>query len=189
MEEGLRMETRQNNMRKFINLEIVGIFFTYFLGLFLKYSCIIFNWEVWTLIFGAVNQSTWEEIKVFTLPYVIWSGVEFCTYQISFKRFVVAKTLGLYSILILFISEFALCSIYYDVIPNLFRIIVEGLVCISIYFISYKILNKNFYIGDIFVLSIFLDILFISMYLSFTINPPHLNVFKDMTLNLFGIPL
>lgn len=189
MKEGLLMETRKNSIKRFISLEVAGIFFTYFLGIFLRYSCKIFNLEVWTIIFGSVNKSTWEEIKAFSLPYIVWAGVEFCVEQVSIKRFIVAKTYGLYSFLILFILEFAFFSIYYDTIPDVFRIVIEGLVCVFSHFVSYKTLNKDSYIGDIFILSVFMDILFFSMYLSFTINPPHLNIFKDSTLNLFGIPM
>lgn len=175
--------------KKIRDLEIVGIIFTYSLGTFLKYSCQIFDWDVWTIIFGAVNSSAWETIKSFTMPYLVWAAIEFCLTKIPIKKFVVSKIAGLYTIISLFIIEFAFSLSIFDWTPQLINVFTCFLWILASFCISYKILVSISDINDVFVLCIFMMILFFSMYLSFTINPPHLNLFKDNILQIYGIPI
>ncbi len=175
--------------KKIRNLEIAGIFFTYLLGTFLRYSCQIFNWEIWTILCGAVNESAWETTKCFTLPYLIWAAIEFCLIKMPIKKFIVSKTAGIYTIISLFVVEFSLAQAVSEWTPGLLNIF-TCLIWVSLgFYISYKTSVYRHVLDDLLVFCVFMMILFFSMYLSFTINPPHINFFRDNIMQIYGIPM
>lgn len=175
--------------KKLVKIEIAGVLFTYFSGIFLKQASKIFDFNVWTIIFGAVNNSLWEEMKCFAFPYLIWACIEFCMIKPPLRIFTVSKSTGLYAIISLFIIQFAFSFVLFDNSFDLIKIMTELIWCIIAHYVSYKILTSGTDVNDIFILSIFMIILFLSMYLSFTVNPPHFKIFKDAQMQIYGIPM
>lgn len=174
--------------KKFKNYETIGVFFTYMMGIFLRYCFIMFEGQVWTLIIGAVNTSIWEYIKIFSMPYIFWGCLEFCAIRVPFKKFIVAKAAGLYSIIAIFLLLFSISFMFCNLKPDTFWLTISLIACIISHLISSKIINFNTQADDLFTICMFSFILFFSMYLSFTINPPHINIFRDMKTGIHGIP-
>lgn len=52
----------------FRNLEIVGVFFVFSLVFLLHYIYQLTDGTVFSILFGAVNESVWENTKYFSLP-------------------------------------------------------------------------------------------------------------------------
>ena len=62
--------------RKWRKWELAGLFVTLILGNLLHF---VFDWSGENSIvaaFAAVNESTWEHMKLLVIPWVVWSLVE-----------------------------------------------------------------------------------------------------------------
>ena len=170
------------------NLETLGVIFIFVICKLLKIIGEIFTINVLMVIFGPVNNSCWEEIKIFTFYFLIWGAIEFSTLKTPFKKFIIAKICSAYVLAGFLTIKFVVFSILPWGLPEFINNILTILSCCSAFYISYKIINSHVYINDLFVLSMFMLALYFSMYLSFTINPPHFSLFKDENLQIYGIP-
>ncbi len=82
---------------KILKLEIWGIIFTIFLGVLLHFT---FEWsnKFWLVgMFSAVNESTWEHLKLAVIPAFLWMLIELIILKEKPKNFIFAKTKGIYS--------------------------------------------------------------------------------------------
>lgn len=173
---------------KFKNLELIGVFFTFFFANILKFCYAWSNMSVWSIFVSAVNMSIWEYTKILLFPYIAWSIIELSLLRkLSLKKFVISKIIGLYSLAIFnIISISVLRSIlnnnmsYIEILIFLASSIIGFLLS---YIFSFNInINQN-----LFSLFFFLMLLAISMIISFTVNPPAINLFKDPFSNTYGI--
>lgn len=144
--------------------------------------------HVLSILFGAVNESTWEHIKVFLAPYVVWSILELAHLRPNFKAFVVGKVVGLYifplGIITLFYSYTALTG------DNLLfaDILISIIVCFTAQFVSFRIYMLDAKAAKWFTPAIAALILMAVMYFSFTAVPPMAELFRDPTTGKYGIP-
>ena len=96
------------NERKFKTLETVGVFVVYLLASLLHFVYDLSNGSTLSILFGSVNESVWEHIKIFAVGFVVWSLIEILWIKPPFKKFVTAKTISLYflslSIILFFYS-------------------------------------------------------------------------------------
>lgn len=171
----------------FRNLEIVGAFFVFSLAFLLHCIYQLTDGTVFSILFGAVNESVWENTKIFLITYAIWGLVELLVSNVYFKPFVVGKVLGIYFMGFFIIIMHYLFSLFVgdkmvgvDIAMGIFAVIFSQI-------ISYKVTlsDKNFSIY--FVPSLFLLGLFLIAYFSFTVFPPHMGLFKDETTGFYGI--
>ena len=174
--------------KEFKILEITGVIFVFVICKLLKIISESLTANVLMVMFGPVNNSCWEEIKIFTFYFLIWGAIELCTLKIPFKKFIIAKICAVYVLAGFLILKYVIFSVLPFSWPEFINNILTLLSCFATFYISYKIVNAYVYINDLFVLSIFMLTLYFSMYLSFTINPPHLSLFKDELLQIYGIP-
>lgn len=172
----------------FQKMEIIGIFFVFISGTLLHF---VYDWmdgNVCSILFGAVNESVWEHIKIFAMPYVVWAIIELAAAMPYFKQFVVAKVLGLYGLsltMILFFylyTAFTKGSILWLDIVSVFIFI-----CLSHYF-SYKVTLSHVNLQQWFMPAVFLLLVYFSMYFGFTAAPPKVDLFKDPKTGMYGIP-
>lgn len=168
-------------------LSIIGIIICFIASCLLHFSYDWSNGSVWSILFAAANESIWEHIKILTLPYLLWSFIELSFLKIPLKKLIISKTVGVYSISLLTIAFFKLYtsitgkSIVFIDIFSAFLWIAAG------FFISYKILNSNIDFNSFFVPASFALLLFITMYLSFTVCPPKIDIFLDPISESYGI--
>lgn len=66
-----------NKLKK---LEICGVFFIFICGTLLHFVYQWSNKSVVSILFGAVNESVWEHVKIFALPYAAWAIIELAFY-------------------------------------------------------------------------------------------------------------
>lgn len=171
----------------FRNLEIVGAFFVFSLAFLLHYIYQLTDGTVFSILFGAVNESVWENTKIFLIAYAIWGLVELLVSNVYFKPFVVGKVLGIYFMGFFIIAMHYLFSLF--VTEKMVGIdIMIGIVAVIIsQIISYKVSlsDKNF--GSYFIPALFLLGLFLVAYFSFTVFPPHMEIFRDEQTGFYGI--
>lgn len=168
-------------------LETVGVFFVFICGTLLHFLYDWSNGSMLGVLFGSVNESVWEHIKIFAMPYIVWGVIELAFSIPYFRQFVVAKVLGLYLLCGLIIGFFYL----YTMILGkhvLFIDIISVFLWIAIaHIFSYRATTSYKDLRHLFPLCLGLLFLFSAMYFSFTAVPPHIELFKDPVTGMYGI--
>lgn len=168
-------------------LEIVGVFFVFISGTLLHFLYDWSNGGMLGVLFGSVNESVWEHIKIFAMPYIVWSVIELACSIPYFRQFIVAKVLGLYLLCGLITGFFYL----YTMILGrhvLFIDITSVFIWIAIaHIFSYRATTSYKDLRHLFPLCLGLLFLFLAMYFSFTAVPPHIELFKDPVTGMYGI--
>lgn len=176
------------NKELFKKLEIVGVLVVFLAGTLLHF---VYEWSggsAAAVLFGAVNESVWEHVKIFTMPYVVWGIIELAAAMPYFKQFIVAKVAGLYALGILTIVFF---YVYTGIVGHsiLWLDILSIFVWIAVsFFISYKITYYSKDLRFLFPLAVVMLLLFGAMYFSFTAAPPRLELFRDPVTGMYGVP-
>lgn len=172
---------------RFKKLEIYGIFFTFTSAVILHLCYSLSSGAAWAILFASVNDSVWEHIKIFALPYLIWMCMEFIIVKIQLRRFIVVKVIGLYAFSVFMVISSYLYIALLGASVTLVNFISYFIWTALAYIISCLIMISDKKIEGWFTVSAFLLVLFIAMYLSFTVNPPHMSLFRDPITNLYGI--
>lgn len=173
--------------KKFKKLEILGVFICYIMACLLHFLYGWINGNVWGIIFGSVNESVWEHIKIFTMPYLFWAGIELAIVRIPLKKMMVAKIVGIYTIIFSIISYFYTYTFFTKKTILIFDLICSFLCLVLSFFMSYKLITSKLNIEKWYHTSLCALVLFVIMYLSFTIYPPKLPLFKDPITNSYGL--
>lgn len=172
-------------MKKLKYAELIGIVFTIIVGCLLHFA---FEWSgnnQFVALFSAVNESTWEHLKLLFFPYLIYAILEYIYIGKEYPNFVTAKCIGVICGLVLipilfYAYTYILGTNYFILDISIFIIAV-----IVSYIVSYNILlNTDFKLNIICALIlIFITIAFFI----FTFNPPMCFIFLDPITNSYGI--
>ena len=163
----------------------IGIIIICLLGTLLHFTYELSHHNKFVSIFSAVNESTWEHIKICMTPTILWSIYEIIKYGFN-GNYLIAKSLSLLTIIalipILFYGYTAFTKksiLFIDVICFYITVI-----CSQLVFKNAVILNN---ISNIYIyLSIILLILEIFAYLYLTFKPFKNFIFKDPITNRYG---
>lgn len=171
-----------NSIKKW---EIWGAVVSIFLGSLLHF---VFEWSGgshFVALFGAVNESTWEHLKIAFWPTFIFAVIEWFVYGKEIKNFCLAIFVKLFSIpVIIIILFYGWLAIFPD---NFIWDISIFVVAIIIgYLMSYKIMISKIIYGlnKLWIILITLLILFFSLY---SYYPPKIFLFHDPVKNDYGI--
>lgn len=166
-------------MNQIRTLHIIGFFFTIILGTLLHF---VYDWFGGTLsaILGAVNESTWEHLKLLFWPALLFTIVEYIRYgknQIGFLSIKLASILlGLFSIIVLFYT-------YTGILGSNYLILDITIFIISVfitYYFSYKQIQEPANLWELPILKIITPLTFgalVLFFILFTFRPPHLGLF------------
>lgn len=95
---------------RLLKMESWGVIFTFAAGTLLHFCYELSNHSVWSILIAAVNESVWEHIKIFILPYLFWAIIEICYLKVPMKKTLVAKVIGIYAFaaitILLYILEY-----------------------------------------------------------------------------------
>ena len=82
---------------KFLNFQIFSTIFTWILGTILHFTYEWSNENSIVAIFSAINESTWEHLKLLFFPMLITTiiGYFYLKTKEDYKNFLCAKTLGI----------------------------------------------------------------------------------------------
>ena len=138
-------------------------------------------------IFSAVNESTWEHLKLLYWPFVLFSIYEYFSVGKYINGFFYAKLKGLLagflSIIIIFYTYTGILGFNIDFL-NITIYFISLLIAIVISRLS--LYNRSISSGKnktALVLIIFIGLLLVL----FTFYPPQINLFKDPITNTYGI--
>ena len=170
---------------KILWLEIIGFVFT------VVFSFVFHFMYKWIGTFGwlfPINESVWEHIKIIFMPYLIYSFIECMIIKpVDRINFLAIKSIALIIMPILMI---VLEYTYVGVIGNNYMaldIIVGILTILAGYVISYRLIIIDYKVTHRFI---YLSLAFLTFLLLifFTYMPPHINLFYDKLLGIYGKP-
>ncbi len=172
--------------KKILLFHVFGAIFTIFLGSLLHFIYELSGFLKPVAIIGAVNESTWEHLKIAFWPAFIFAIIEYIVYGKNQKNFYFAKIKEFYIIPLLIIVFFYGYTVFTE--HNLFLDILIFVLAIIIgYVASYKILvwQKNF--SKYRILSIGFIIIIVIAFSLFSYFPLENFLFLDPVTNSYGI--
>ena len=166
-------------MKKIKNWQILAILFTLIVGTLLHFT---YEWSGNNQIvgtFSAINESTWEHLKLIFFPMLIFAIFEGFKIYKDTNNYIEAKTIGIiFGMLFITIFFFT----YTGIIGTNFAILDIGSFFVAVILserLSYKIMEKeNFSNNKTKIISIILIILLTLAFIFFTFNPPNINYFR-----------
>ena len=174
--------------KKLLRWELAGFLFAGVLGTLLH-----FLWE-WTgegaltAAFCAVNESTWEHMKLLFVPVFLFTMVEFVIFAPAMRNFFAVKgaavLLGLVSIPVLFYTLNGM----FGKTPDWVNISIFFLADALLFFVSFCLLLRGTLRGGAMQLIGFLLFWLLAFaFVFFTYRPLALPLFRDPTNGLYGM--
>lgn len=164
-------------------LEMGGILFCFLVSILMKQLYALTDGHLIGVLFGAVNNSVWEQTKTLLLPYLLWGLLELLSVQPSMKRLTAAKTLSLYLLGGLLCGGGLLLRPCGAAANTAFSL--AAVTFCSLF--SQWLYRSPLYLKNLFAPCVLLLFLFVSLYFSFTPFPPQLALFRDDETGMFGI--
>lgn len=172
--------------KTFLRLEIAGPVIVFTIASLLHFIYRL-SPNVLTSLFGAVNESIWEHIKIFTIACIFYAFVELLWAKPDFKRFVVAKTVGV-------IVQGAFIPLAYYTFSIFLKkpvLIVDLLIGFTAsvlgFLVSYRLYSGNRKIEKYFLTSLMFLFLILMSLLCFTYFPPEAELFRDVITGEYGV--
>lgn len=172
-------------MEKIKKWEIWGAIFSITIGSLLHFT---FNWSNnshFVALFSAVNESTWEHLKLAFWPTFVFTIIEWLVFGKNLKNFCWASFIKLVSIPIIIIALFYSWLVF---LPDntIWDISIFILAVICGYFFSYKIIKSEKKFGSEWIWAI-LILVMLAKFSLFTYFPPKMFLFKNPVDSGYGI--
>ena len=155
--------------RRWRKWELAGLFLTLIFGNLLHF---VYDWSgqsIAAAVFAAVNESTWEHMKLLVTPWVIWSLVEAVALRGSRRPVLMARALGVSSMIA-------------DVV------LFQAAVLLGAW-LSWRIMAAGKLTGPLWSILGALVLLGVwGLFLWWTFDPPVLPIFIDPTNGTVGLP-
>ena len=136
-------------------------------------------------LFSAVNESTWEHMKLLFFPMLIFIIIEYKKYGASSRDLLAARTLGLFCGLAFIPVSF---YTYTGIIGKSFTVLDIAIFFVSVFltfYISTKLLQKPLRVTSL--SAVILLCVLTALFFLFTFNPPHIQLFLDPVTFRYGI--
>ncbi|MCQ4636924.1 DUF6512 family protein [Anaerovorax odorimutans] len=167
---------------------IAGILFTVVLGTLTHF---FYHWSGENPLvasFSAVNESTWEHLKLLATPMFVFSAVEYFAYGRHKPGFIAVKLLsvllGMAVIVVSFYGYTALLGTNY--LPLDIGTFILGV--LAAYLFSWQLLKKDaFSSSKADMLAGIGAAVLIVCFVLFTIQPPHAFIFEDPITGAYGL--
>ena len=171
--------------RKIRRYQIFSTLFIFVLGTLLHFT---YNWSGQNNIIGtfsAVNESTWEHLKLIFFPMLITIIIGFLYLGRMVPNFICSKTIGLlvslaFTVIFFYTYTGVLgTNIAFIDIAAFFIAIILG------EFIAYILMVNKFKCNN--KLGIIILTIFLILFINFTYNTPKIGLFKDPITGEYGI--
>ena len=167
--------------------ELFGVIFISITGSLLHF---VYKWSNECkpiALIAAVNESTWEHLKIAFWPALIYSIIEYICISDITNNFIIAKAA---SLLVIPISIIILFYSYTAILGRNYLIVDISIFILSIFFgqkISFKLLTMDQLPSFLTSLSLIIIVILIILFSLFTYFPPKLLIFKDPVKGGYGI--
>ena len=174
-----------SNKINLIKFQIFSSIFVIILGTILHFT---YNWSKnnsFVGLFSAINESTWEHLKLLFFPMLITTIIGNFIFKDAFPNFLCNKTIGiivamLFTIIFFYTYTGILGTNYAFV--NILTFILSVVVG---EYVAYMLIINNFTFNKIFCISMLIILTF--LFFIFTFYPPKINLFKDPLNGSYGI--
>ena len=171
--------------KKLLKFEIFSILFIWIVGTLLHFTFEWSNEYCFVAAFSAVNESTWEHLKLVFFPMLITSIVEYFIIGREIPNYWCARMLGIISaigfITIFFYTYTGIIGTNYAVL-DIGSFFVGSLIGEKV---AYRCVIKKKYCNN--YCSIISIIILLLAFIIFTYYPPKINCFKDPIYSQYGI--
>jgi len=174
--------------KKIIRFQIFSVIFTWILGTILHF---LYEWSGDNKIiasFSAVNESTWEHLKLVFFPMLVTTIIGFFVIGKDNNKFWCAKTLGIILAMSFIVVFF---YTYTGIIGTNFAILDIGSFFVAVIlgeYVAYKIMtNEEYKLKCNKRIAVIGLICILLCFIIFTYLPPHIGLFKDPISNGYGI--
>lgn len=172
---------------KILKFEILGIAFISLAGSLLHFAFNLLN-RFWLAgVFSAVNESTWEHLKLAVIPALAWAFLESRIFKGKANNFLCAKASGIYLTPILIAVFFYSYTIILGYNLLVFDISIFVLAVAIGQMASYKIMTLPEFSQRFNAISFLSLIIFLSAFAVFTFYPPRIFLFQDPISGQYGI--
>ena len=167
--------------------EIAGMFFIIIIGSLLHFTYELSGFWKPAALFSAVNESTWEHLKIGFWPALILLVIEFFVLRKKTKNFILAKTVSLYLIPIIITILFYSYTTILGRNVFLLDISIFVISIVVAQIVSYRLmLVKNTHMTANLV-ALFLLIIEIVAFSFLSYFPPHFFLFSDPVSGGYGL--
>lgn len=170
-----------------VKMQIWGIIVVPLMIILFKNLYSLTNGALLGIFFGSVNNSMWEQTKVVMLSYFIWSLVEAVGKRSGFHRFAVSRIISLWFVGIFCLASYLLIYALGVESAGLPRLICAVTACLCAFALSTRLEYGERKIEQFFLPCVFMMLLLIAVYCSFTVFPPHMVIFEDTAMGMYGI--
>lgn len=168
----------------FKKYELVGFFFTSILGCLLHF---VYEWtdeNVIAAIFSATDESTFQHLKLFFFPYLLWTFVEQRKFGSIAKNLLPAKAIGALCGTVLIVILFYGYTAILGTDTLVLDIALFFISTAAAYLVSYKIVMHKCLMSSkaASLVGGCVLLLLTVAFVAFTFYPPDLELFRDSTL-------
>ena len=167
-------------MKKIKTAQIIVIILSLIIGTILHFTYELSGENNFVASFSAVNESTWEHLKLVFFPMLILGIIEYFVVKKESNNYIEAKTIGIFTAICFIIVFF---YTYTGILGTNFFVIDILTFILSIIigeYVTYKLMtieNQSTTLSK--VLSIGILIFLLLCFIIFTYNQPKVNLFKD----------
>ena len=169
----------------FYKFQVFSTIFSLISGVLLHFA---YEWSgnnTFVGLFSAVNESTWEHLKLIFFPMLITVIIGYFIFKNDFSSYICAKTIGIICAMlftiIFFYTYTGVVGTNYDFLNIATFIIAVILGEYVTYILTFNHIGCNKSSSTIIL------ILLVTAFFIFTFNPPKINLFKDPINNSYGI--
>ncbi len=165
----------------------IGALFTIILGSILHFTYDFFETD-FTAIFSAVNESTWEHLKLIFFPVMIFAIAEYFIYGKKYANFWASKVISLLIGMLAIVVVFYTVTGIFGKTPDIFNILLFVASVILTYWLNCKFIEMGLFKSEALnKFAIIIGIVIFAMFWIYTFYPPLINLFRDPVTGGYGI--
>lgn len=165
--------------------QIVSTIFTIILGTILHFTYQWSNENLLVGLFSAINESTWEHLKLLFFPMLITTIIGYFYFGKTIPNFLSAKTIGIIVAILFTIIFFYTYTGIIGTNFAVFNILAFIFSAVLGEYIAYRIMTSNFPCNK--TITILTLITLLVCFILFTFYAPKIGLFKDPITNKYGI--
>lgn len=166
----------------------IGAVFTIILGTLLHFAYDFFGSSEFVAIFSAVNESTWEHLKLLFFPVMIFAIAEYFIYGKNMPNFWAAKVMSLLAGMLSIVIIFYTYTGVFKGSNSIVNIALFVASAIFTYWLACKFMENNCFEAPLInKISFWAAVILFILFWVYTFYPPLLNIFKDPVTNGYGI--
>ena len=158
--------------------QLFGATFTAVLGTLLHF---LFVWTDWIFLapFAAVNESTWEHMKILFFPLVFFAVLQSRFFRLEYPSFWTVKLIGtIFGVLLIPVLFYTILGSF-GVSPAWVNVTIFFLADFSAYGLEWTLFKNLDFSDKKDGWAVLILLLFAAAFILFTFYPPHIPLFQD----------